>query len=122
MGTEEADTNVEICSGSSCGEDRRVPFHLEVYANSGIRCDQFLQNWPRWLDSGSVTFWVEWKKLVAEFGESVYYGPAVARAVACGMQPQLKNWSAWAPRTHRQHSHHDDNWSRQSSRVSMDEL
>ena len=30
-----------------------------------------------------------WKKFVAEFGESVYYRPAVARAVACGMQPKL---------------------------------
>ena len=28
-----------------------------------------------------------WKKVVAEFGESVYYRPAVARAVASGMQP-----------------------------------
>ena len=30
-----------------------------------------------------------WKRLVAEFGESVYYRPAVARAVASGMQPKL---------------------------------
>ena len=30
-----------------------------------------------------------WKKLVAEFGESVYFRPAVARAVASDMQPQL---------------------------------
>ena len=30
-----------------------------------------------------------WKKLVAELGESVYYRPAVARAVASGMQPKL---------------------------------
>ena len=30
-----------------------------------------------------------WKKLVAEFGESVYYRPVVARAVASGMQPKL---------------------------------
>ena len=30
-----------------------------------------------------------WKELVAEFGESVYCRPAVARAVASGMQPTL---------------------------------
>ena len=30
-----------------------------------------------------------WKKLVAEFGASVYCRPAVARAVASGMQPTL---------------------------------
>ena len=30
-----------------------------------------------------------WKKLVAEFGESVYHRPALARAVASGMQPTL---------------------------------
>ena len=30
-----------------------------------------------------------WKKLVAEFGESVYNRPTVARAVASGMQPKL---------------------------------
>ena len=30
-----------------------------------------------------------WKKLVAEFGESVHYRPAVAGAVASGMQPKL---------------------------------
>ena len=29
-----------------------------------------------------------WKKLVADFGESVYYLPAVARAVPSGMQPK----------------------------------
>ena len=30
-----------------------------------------------------------WKRLIAENGESVYYRPAVARAVATGMQPKL---------------------------------
>ena len=30
-----------------------------------------------------------WKKIVAELGESVYCRPAVARAVASGMQPNL---------------------------------
>ena len=30
-----------------------------------------------------------WKKLVPEFGESVCCRPAVARAVACGMQTKL---------------------------------
>ena len=30
-----------------------------------------------------------WKKLVAEFGESVHYRPAVARAVGSGVQPKL---------------------------------
>ena len=30
-----------------------------------------------------------WEKLLAEFGESVYYRPAVARAVASGVQPKL---------------------------------
>ena len=30
-----------------------------------------------------------WKKLVAEFGKSVYYRPAVARAVASGLQREL---------------------------------
>ena len=30
-----------------------------------------------------------WKKFVAEFGESVYGRPAVARTVASGMQPKL---------------------------------
>ena len=27
----------------------RVTFHLEVDTNDGIRCDQFLQDWQRWL-------------------------------------------------------------------------
>ena len=40
----EADTNAVICSGSACGKYRRVTFHLEVYTNDGIRCDQFLQD------------------------------------------------------------------------------
>ena len=31
----------------------------------------------------------DWKKLVAQSGESVYYRPAVARAVASGTQPKL---------------------------------
>ena len=62
-----------------------------------------------------------WKKLVAEFGDSVYYRPAVARAVASGMQPKLCWPVSWAPRTHRQHSHHDDRWSRERCRVSKDE-
>ena len=30
-----------------------------------------------------------WKKLVAEFGESVYYRPVAARAVGSGIQPKL---------------------------------
>ena len=30
-----------------------------------------------------------WKKLVAEFGKSIHYRPAVARAVASGMHPKL---------------------------------
>ena len=30
-----------------------------------------------------------WKKLVAEFGVSVYHRPAAARAVGSGMQPEV---------------------------------
>ena len=49
-----------------------------------------------------------WKKLVGEFGQSVHYRPAVARAVASGS-------------TNRQHAHHDHRWSRESCRVSKKE-
>ena len=54
MRSEEADTNVEICSGNLGGEDRRVTSHLEV-ANDGIRCEQFLQVWQKWLGRGNAT-------------------------------------------------------------------
>ena len=81
-----ADTNVEICSGSS--QDRRATHHLEVDTNDGIRCGQFLQDWQRWFDSG---------KLIAMFGESVCYRPAVATAVASGMQPS--RYAGYHPRT-----------------------
>ena len=65
-----------------------------------------------------------WKKLAAEFGESVYHRPAVARTVASGMQPmQLLegkgDWSpqmslvspAWiSPRTRRDEHPRHDTW------------
>ena len=55
------------------------------------------------------------------FGESVYYRPAAARAAASGMQTHTVCWSvSWAPRAHRQHSHHDDRWSRESCNVLKD--
>ena len=47
---EEADTNAELSIGSAHGKGLRVPFHLEVDTDDGIRCHQFLQDWQRWLD------------------------------------------------------------------------
>ena len=63
-------------------------FHLEADTDDGSRCDLFLQDWERWLDGWNATGRA-WKKLVAQFGESAYYRPAVARAVASGMRPKL---------------------------------
>ena len=54
-----------------------------------------------------------WKKLVADFGESVHQRPAVAMAVAGGTQPKLYVGPV--------HSHHDDRWSRERCMVSKDE-
>ena len=34
-----------------------------------------------------------WKKLVADFGQSVHCRPAAARAVASGMQPKAVRWT-----------------------------
>ena len=50
----------------------------------GTRCDLFLQDWGETAESSGRA----WKKLVAEFGESVYFSPAVARAVANEMRPR----------------------------------
>ena len=78
----------KICSGRSRGKDRLATSHLEVGTNDGNRCDQFLQDWQRWLDNGNATFWACLEDmLVAELGESVNYRPAAARADASGMQP-----------------------------------
>ena len=44
------ETNAGMCAGSACGKGRRVPLHLEMDTDDGIRCDQFLQDWQRWLD------------------------------------------------------------------------
>ena len=61
--------------------------------------------------------------LVAEFGQSVYYHPEVATAIRSGMQRKTARGPVpWAPRTHKQHYHHDDRRrSGESCRVSTDE-
>ena len=75
---------------------RTLKFALEAHVGNIVELHSILR-WIPTVSSDAITFFTAvmrravraWKKLVAEFGESVYYRPAVARAVASGMQPEL---------------------------------
>ena len=104
-------------------QTRTLTFALEAHVGKIVEFHSILR-WMPMMASDAISFFRigrdgltaevrrsgrAWKKLVAEFEESVYYRPAVARTVASGMQPKTVCWTvSWTPRTNRQHSHHDD--------------
>ena len=104
-------------------QTRALKFALEAHVGKIVESHSIL-SWMPMMASDAISFFRigrdsltaevrrsgrAWKKLVAEFEESVYYRPAVARTVASGMQPKTVCWTvSWTPRTNRQHSHHDD--------------
>ena len=77
-------------------QTRTLKFTLEAHMGRIVETHSILRCIPMMPPDG-ISFFREgiipsrlgWKNLVAEFGESVYDRPPVARAVARGMQPKL---------------------------------
>ena len=103
--SKETDTNVEICSETSCGN------------NDGIRCDQFRQDRQRWLDSGNATV----KECFVETRCRVWrvFRPAMA-AAAGGTRPKAVGRYRGLP-MYRQHSRHDNRWCGETCMFSKDD-
>ena len=85
--------------------------------------NSFFRIWRDGLTAEMRRYCRAWKKLVAEFGESVYYHPLRGSESSCTWNAtKAVCWSvSWALRANRQHSHHDDRWSRESCRGPKDE-
>ena len=106
--SEAADANSEICSGSARGKIVEPHSILKWIPTMAADAISFFRIGRDGLTAEMRRSGRAWKKLVAEFGESVYYRLAVARAVASGMQPKLYVWTvSWTPRANWQHAHHD---------------
>ena len=84
-------------------QTRTLKFAVEAHVSKIIECHSILR-WVLMMASDVISFFRigrdglttemrrsgrAWNKLVAEIGGSVGYCPAVARAVASGMQPKL---------------------------------
>ena len=84
-------------------QTRTLKFALKVHVGKIVEAPSILKWIPTAAEDAISFFWVgrdgltaemrrsgrAWKKLVAEFGKSVYYRRAAGRAVASGTQPKL---------------------------------
>ena len=84
-------------------QTRTLEFAVEAHVGKIVECHTILK-WTPTMAADAISFFRigrdgltaemrrsgrAWKEVVAEFGESVYYRPAVARAVASAMPPKL---------------------------------
>ena len=118
--TENSDTNIKICFGDVCEQDRRVTFHLEMDTND-IRID-LLQNWQRWTDSWNMTFWMCLKVTRCRVWR-ICQLPSSGSKISCTWNEiTAVCWSVpWASYAIRQHLYHDDRWGLESCRLSKNE-